>query len=100
MRVRVTKVSDNPGEMQSHGEAINEGYWVEGELWQLETGKPLVVKRDIRNGVKAEGWFTTTPLQRVVRYSTRGHETLRAITTQSGSIYHVEILEPVKETET
>lgn len=59
-------------------------YWIEGYLFDLPiVGKPVVVEREVRNGVKALGVFVTSA---VVKVTETGFET-------QNSIYKLEILQ-------
>jgi 23S rRNA maturation-related 3'-5' exoribonuclease YhaM len=77
MRIRIEKIAEsetgapaNPrqnhvdGQEQEPGYSLPLEYTIEGDLiGTITVGKPVVVDRDTRNGIKAPGLFTTTAVQ-------------------------------------
>jgi hypothetical protein len=44
----------------------NVGYWIAGDLLEpMKVGEPVKMMRYIRNGVKCEGIFYTTPIEEI-----------------------------------
>ena len=51
---------------ENKGTSVPKGYWVTGVLCaDVEVGKPIVVARDYRNGVKAVGTFISSPVKEI-----------------------------------
>jgi len=81
MRIHIEKISAvktglpaNPRHLHVDGEEQDENYslpleyTIEGELvGEILEGEPVVVVRDIRNGVKALGMFNTSPVTKVTK---------------------------------
>lgn len=58
-------------------------YWIEGYLTQApEIGKPVIVEREIRNGIKVSGIFVTSS---VAKFSDKEFQT-------QNSVYKIEYL--------
>ena len=79
MRIKIEKVAENPtglpanpraahvdGQMQNENFSLPLEYTIEGELvGQIAVGNGVLVVRDIRNGVKSDGYFTTSEVVEV-----------------------------------
>lgn len=101
-RVRLTKlgVTKNPhsptpewkdykvGEYNL-GQSLPVEYWIEGMICQsaIKILLPVLINRDIRNGVKSDGYLKTSPVQ-----SIEEKDGVTLFTTEN-SVYRLEILD-------
>lgn len=55
-----------PGEEQNENFSLPIEYWIEGTLINpIEVGNPVCIQRDNRNGIKIDGYFTSTNVTEV-----------------------------------
>lgn len=82
--VRITKVDT----IRDIGIPLEEGYWIVGELIRpLEIGQPVIVHREMRNGVAVPGTFTTSLICEIEGYPTLdGAATIKT----ENSVYRIE----------
>lgn len=98
MKIRIEKIKENPGGLPSHSKedyvygadngrekSIPIDYWVEGELIipEIKVGSQIFIAREIRNGVKVDGVFSSS---RVVEFDDK-------IIKTKNSIYNYKFLE-------
>ncbi len=92
-RVRVTKTRSNDERSQANHE---EGYWVEGVIafgQRPQKGGLLLVERQIRNGVKVLGHFTTSMIKETALCqvgTVNGEEHSYMLITTNNSTYKLE----------
>ena len=68
---------------------LSEGYWLMGQLAaEIKVGKPVLVARHVRNGVKIFGIFNTSPIKKIVP---EGEGVLHLHT--HNSVYKVEFID-------
>lgn len=87
-RYNTAKWEEHVAGEENPGQSLPVDYWVEGEICQsaIKILLPILIRRDTRNGVKADGYLKTSPVQHI-----ETSEGVIFITTEN-SVYKLEVL--------